>query len=72
VLATTARASVNIRLLTGDTVASATAHVRRVVADPQVEIEVRHALGPVAGLAVAGRAVASDRRCGQTRSARTS
>ncbi len=46
VLATTARASVNIRLLTGDTVASATAHVRRAVADPQVEIEVRHASDP--------------------------
>lgn len=46
VLATTARASINIRLLTGDTVASATARIRRVVADPAVEIEVRHGSDP--------------------------
>lgn len=46
VLATTARAALNIRLLTGDTVASATARVRRVVADPAVEIEVRHGSDP--------------------------
>jgi carboxypeptidase PM20D1 len=46
VLATSARAAVNIRLLTGDTVAGATERVRRVVADPQVEIEVRHASDP--------------------------
>lgn len=46
VLATSARASVNIRLLTGDTVASATAHVRRTIADPEVEIEVRHGSDP--------------------------
>ena len=46
VLATTARASVNIRLLTGDTVASATAHVRRAIADPEVEVEVRHGSDP--------------------------
>lgn len=46
VLATTARASLNIRLLTGDTVASAAERVRRVVADPLVEIEVRHGSDP--------------------------
>ena len=46
VLATTARAALNIRLLTGDTVASATARVRRVVADPEVEVEVRHGSDP--------------------------
>lgn len=46
VLATTARASVNIRLLTGDTVASATDYVRRVIADPEVEVEVRHGSDP--------------------------
>lgn len=46
VLATTARAAINIRLLTGDTVDSATARMRRVVADPQVEIEVRHGSDP--------------------------
>ena len=46
VLATTARASVNIRLLTGDTVAGATERVRRVVADPDIDIEVRHASDP--------------------------
>lgn len=38
VLATTAVASLNIRLLTGDTVDSATEHVRRAIADPEVEI----------------------------------
>lgn len=46
VLATTARAAVNVRLLTGDTVASATARIRRVVADPHVEVEVRHGSDP--------------------------
>lgn len=46
VLATTARAAVNIRLLTGDTVESATARIRRVIADPEVEIEVRHGSDP--------------------------
>lgn len=46
VLATAARASINIRLLTGDTVASAEAHVRRAVADPAMEIEVRHGSDP--------------------------
>lgn len=46
VLATTATASVNIRLLTGDTVDSATARIRRVVADHSVEVEVRHGSDP--------------------------
>lgn len=46
VLATTARASVNIRLLTGDTVARAAERARRVIADPEVEIEVRHGSDP--------------------------
>ncbi len=46
VLATPARAAVNIRLLTGDTVASATDYVRRVIADPEVEVEVRHGSDP--------------------------
>jgi carboxypeptidase PM20D1 len=46
VLATTATAAVNIRLLTGDTVASVTARLRRVIADDRVEIEVRHASEP--------------------------
>ncbi|GAA1697945.1 M20 family peptidase [Microbacterium sediminicola] len=46
VLATTARASINIRLLTGDSVASAVAHVRGAVADGEVEVEVRHASEP--------------------------
>ncbi len=46
VLATTARASINIRLLTGDTVAGAAERVRRVIADPAVEIEVRHGSDP--------------------------
>lgn len=46
VLATTARASINIRLLTGDTVASAAERIRRVVRDPAVEVEVRHGSDP--------------------------
>lgn len=46
VLATSARASVNIRLLTGDTVDGATARVRRIIADPLVEIDVRHGSDP--------------------------
>ncbi|GAA3629232.1 M20 family peptidase [Microbacterium awajiense] len=46
VLATTARASVNIRLLTGDTVEGATERVRRVIGDDDVEIEVRHGSDP--------------------------
>ncbi len=46
VLATTARASINIRLLTGDTVAGAAERVRRVIADPEVAIEVRHGSDP--------------------------
>jgi carboxypeptidase PM20D1 len=46
VLATTARAAINIRLLTGDTVSGAAERIRRVVADPAVEIEVRHGSDP--------------------------
>ncbi|MET0813495.1 MAG: M20/M25/M40 family metallo-hydrolase [Microbacterium sp.] len=46
VLATTAKAAVNIRLLTGDTVASATERARRVIADPEVDLEVRHGSDP--------------------------
>lgn len=46
VLATTAKASINIRLLTGDSVAAAAARVRRVIADPAVEVEVRHGSDP--------------------------
>jgi carboxypeptidase PM20D1 len=46
VMATTARASVNVRLLTGESVAAATARIRRVVADERVAVEVRHASEP--------------------------
>ncbi|GAA1967483.1 M20/M25/M40 family metallo-hydrolase [Microbacterium deminutum] len=46
VLATTARAAVNIRLLTGDTVAGVVERARRVIADPAVELDVRHASEP--------------------------
>lgn len=46
VLATTARAAVNIRVLTGDTVASAMERIRRVVADPEVEVVLRHGSDP--------------------------
>ena len=46
VLATTARASVNIRLLTGDTAERVVARARKVIADAAVELEVRHASDP--------------------------
>ncbi|MAN57344.1 MAG: acetylornithine deacetylase [Paracoccus sp.] len=46
VLATSARAAVNVRLLTGDTVEGVTARMRRVIADPRIELEVRHASEP--------------------------
>lgn len=39
VLPTVAKATVNFRILPGDTVADVLAHVRRVVADPRVKIE---------------------------------
>ncbi len=41
VLATTARATVNVRLLTGDTLSDVSVHLRRAVADPRVDIELR-------------------------------
>jgi carboxypeptidase PM20D1 len=49
VIASTARAGVNIRIMVGDTVAEVLAHVRRVVADDQVEIDVieQHEPSPV-------------------------
>ena len=40
VVAATARAGVNIRVMVGDTVAGVLAHLRRVIADDQVHIEV--------------------------------
>jgi carboxypeptidase PM20D1 len=40
VLATVARANVNFRILPGDTVADVVAHVRRVIADSQVEVRI--------------------------------
>ncbi|MCW2165644.1 carboxypeptidase PM20D1 [Microbacterium hydrothermale] len=46
VLATTARASVNVRLLTGDTLADVAIHLRRAVRDPLVDIELRHGDDP--------------------------
>lgn len=46
VLATTASAAINIRLLTGDTVDSATEHIRRAISDPRVEITLRHGSDP--------------------------
>jgi len=41
VLPSEARATVNFRIIPGDTVESVVAHVRRAVADPELEIEVR-------------------------------
>ncbi|MFG6443843.1 M20/M25/M40 family metallo-hydrolase [Microbacterium sp. P07] len=46
VLATRARATVDIRLLTGDSVDSAVAHVRRAIGDPLVEIDVQRGSNP--------------------------
>ena len=46
VIASTATAAVNLRILVGDTVASATAHVRRAVADDSIEISVLEANEP--------------------------
>lgn len=46
VLAATARAAINVRLLTGDSAASAAERIRRVIADDEVEIEVRAASDP--------------------------
>lgn len=46
VLATTAKAAINVRLLTGETVQSATAHLRRAIADEAVEIDVHRASDP--------------------------
>jgi carboxypeptidase PM20D1 len=46
VLATRARAIVDLRLLTGDTVESAVAHVRRAIADPLVQIDVLRGSDP--------------------------
>ena len=40
VIATTARAGVNVRVMVGDTVAGVVEHVRRVVDDDQVQVEV--------------------------------
>jgi carboxypeptidase PM20D1 len=49
VIASTARAGVNIRIMVGDTVAEVLAHVRRTVADDQVQIDViqQHEPSPV-------------------------
>ncbi|MET2010051.1 M20/M25/M40 family metallo-hydrolase [Microbacterium chocolatum] len=46
VLATRARATVNVRLLTGDTVEGAIARVRRVIGDAAVEVELRQGSDP--------------------------
>lgn len=46
VLATAARATVNVRLLTGDTISDAAIHLRRAIADPLIDIELRHGGDP--------------------------
>ncbi|EZP26893.1 M20/M25/M40 family metallo-hydrolase [Microbacterium oleivorans] len=46
VLATSARASVNVRLLPGDTAASAVRRIRKVVGDPLIEVDVVSASEP--------------------------
>ncbi|MFV0373604.1 M20/M25/M40 family metallo-hydrolase [Microbacterium sp.] len=46
VLATTAQATVNVRLLTGDTIDAVTERIGRVLADPAVEVSVQHGSDP--------------------------
>lgn len=46
VLATTARAVVNVRLLTGDTIGAVAHRMRRIIADPSIDVEVRHGSNP--------------------------
>lgn len=46
VLATTARATVNVRLLTGETISDAAIHLRRAIDDPLIDIELRHGSDP--------------------------
>ncbi|MFF8185955.1 M20/M25/M40 family metallo-hydrolase [Microbacterium sp. NPDC016588] len=46
VLATTARATVNVRLLTGETISDAAIHLRRATDDPLIDIELRHGSDP--------------------------
>ena len=46
VLATTARAGVNVRIMPGEDVASSVAHLRRAIADDQVQLEVLEAGEP--------------------------
>jgi carboxypeptidase PM20D1 len=48
VLPSEARATVNFRIIPGETVASVVAHVRRAVDDPEIEIEVLEGRGPTA------------------------
>ena len=40
VIASTARAGINVRVMVGDTVADVVAHLRKVIADKQVQIDV--------------------------------
>ena len=46
VLATTARAAVNVRLLTGDTVSGVADRVRSIIGDPGIEVEVHQGSDP--------------------------
>ena len=46
VIASSATAAVNLRLLVGDTVASATEHVRKAIADDTITLEVFDAFEP--------------------------
>lgn len=46
VLATTASAILNVRLITGDSVAGAAARITRAIADPKVSVEVLHGSEP--------------------------
>lgn len=46
VLPTTARAWVNVRLLTGDSIADVSVHLQRAIADPRIEIELEAGSDP--------------------------
>ncbi len=54
-IASTARAGVNIRIMVGDTVAGVLEHVRKAIDDDQVQIDVVEAERAEPGLAVRRR-----------------
>ena len=62
VIASSATAAVNLRILVGDTVASATEHVRKAIADDSIRLEVRRRQRAEPGLPDRRPRVRADRR----------